>query len=222
MLPFVLHLIDKGILASLNDQPPNPPPQTDHHEEIQLLNKKIEMVKGKIQTATLDTAIALTDTLNTLIEQRACMRAEDSGGTREDQSQDAVDEWEEFVKPILIPVITGGRGEGNPIVQKLGIGAEVDRLFNTTLIRPSVLRQKLIDLDARVELWFQDATKRGQGMRHRWAVDYGKLTATIGGQLVFKSPSEIGGLAVRTFPKMIITSFRGEDLTSFLQTLRAA
>jgi hypothetical protein len=90
----------------------------------------------------------------------------------------------------LIPVKTGTVGEGQEaLMEQMGIPQwEVDRLFNYTLVRPSAVRETLLSFNAEVKLWFTEKQqgKRASGKRKAWDVDFGKMTATIGGVPVTK------------------------------------
>jgi len=85
---------------------------------------------------------------------------------------------------MLVPIKTGIVGEGQEeLLEQMGIPMwEIDRMFNYTLVRPSVVRETLLSYGAELKLWFTEKmlSKRANGTRRSWEVDMGRLEAKIG------------------------------------------
>jgi len=183
MLPFLLAEIDAELLRKLEDRP-----MVNEHDdgritqlESSLLetDKAIETLKAKIRKnpssadVLADTIIELGQKRTELAEAIAAVQP-DTGDT----IMRAVDRWKELVQPYLHSVRIDNVGHDDPVVQKLGLQDDCDRLFNFADVRPSVLRETLHSLGCSVELWF---AKSANG-KHNWQVDTGRLTASIQGK----------------------------------------
>lgn len=85
------------------------------------------------------------------------------------------------MQPYLIPIQVA---KPTAKARKMGLADEFVRLFGTIHAKPSGVRQVLQSLDARVECWFVEKPpqKRSTGLRKEWALDHGRLTATISGE----------------------------------------
>jgi DNA invertase Pin-like site-specific DNA recombinase len=196
ILPYIVSRLDKGIRMKLAE--PDEVGQVnrvgrlnqdDHEAKLAELDAKIAAIKAKIKTASVDAAIALSESLTHLVDERADLAKQrtriDSGELQRQLAErwfDVVDPTWIETDPRTIPVQVDDLGRDNPAVGQLGIGEEVDRLFNVRMLRPSTIRRTLDHLGVEVRLWWQDVTKqRTTGKKRTWRVDYGKIEATIGG-----------------------------------------
>jgi hypothetical protein len=78
---------------------------------------------------------------------------------------------------MLVAVKTSNLVSDNPAVAQLGIGDEVDRLFNYSLVKPSVIRDQLKAMKAEIRLWFRESSNKAK----KWAIDHGVINAVIDG-----------------------------------------
>jgi len=96
----------------------------------------------------------------------------------------AQERWELFVEPMLVGIKTGIVGhDSQDVLEAMGIEqSDSDRLFNFTMVRPSVVRETLLSYNAEVKLWFSEKkqSSRATGGRKSWEVDMGRLEARIG------------------------------------------
>jgi len=183
ILPFILAKLDRELIRQLEDKPQEIPVDQDGIEaELDRLRRKIAAIKTKMATASLDATIQLSDTLTTLVDQEASLRKQVVRIDPRKRQLDLAERWEAIVEPMLIPIPTGDIGKDDATVDQLGIRSEVDRLFNTTMVRPSVLRTTLQELEVSVRLHFKERPKttRSKGKRTHWEVDWGRIEADFG------------------------------------------
>ena len=85
---------------------------------------------------------------------------------------------------MLVGIKTGIVGhDSQDVLEAIGIEqSDIDRLFNFTMVRPSVVRETLLSYKAEVKLWFTEKkqSSRAKGGRKSWEVDMGRLDARIG------------------------------------------
>jgi len=193
ILPWIITTIDKKVWEQLADKPIIPADEPDDglQDDIARLDRKINVLKGKLAgTDDADLTAALADTLGDTLKAKKELESQASQTDRIDRIRAAHERWEVFIQPMLIPVKTGTVGEGQEaLMEQMGIPQwEVDRLFNYTLVRRSAVRETLLSFNAEVKLWFMEKQQgqRASGKRKAWDVDFGKMTATIGGVPVTK------------------------------------
>lgn len=187
VLPWLLSAIDREVWRQLECKP-TPPDEADVSgmaEEITRQDRKIAMLKGKINaTDDPDLIESLTELLTAAIQTKRELEARPRQTDRLERLLLAQDRWEMFVEPMLVPVKTGTAGEGQEeLLERLGIPQwEVDRLFNYSLVRPSAIRETLLSYSTEVKLWFKEQPqgRQGTGRRKAWEVDMGRLEAMIG------------------------------------------
>jgi DNA invertase Pin-like site-specific DNA recombinase len=156
ILPWLLSEIDRQVWSQLGDKPIIPDDSDDRAvvEEIARLDRKVTMLKGKINAVDdPDVIESLTEVLSATIKAKRELEGQAYRLSREERLMLAQERWEVFIEPMLVPVKTGRAGEGQEsLLERLGIPqSEVDRLFNYTLIRPSAIRETLLSIGTEVK-----------------------------------------------------------------------
>lgn len=188
VLPWLLTAIDREVWRQREDKP-TMPDEVDIgnslKDDIAKLERKIIMFRGKINAADdADAAANMTDMMNTAIKRKKDLEAQTVQTDRRERLLAAQERWELFVQPMLVAIKTGRLGhDSQELLEEMGIDqSEIDRLFNFTMVRPSVVRETLLSYNTEVKLWFAEKKQGGRatGSRKAWEVDMGRLDARIG------------------------------------------
>jgi len=188
VLPWLLTAIDREVWRQREDKPAVPE-EVDTgdslKDDIAKLERKITMLRGKVNAADdADVVDNLTDLMTTAIKQKKELEAQTVQTDRRVRLLAAQERWELFVEPMLVGIKTGIVGhDSQDVLDAMGIDqSDIDRLFNFTMVRTSVVRETLLSYNAEVKLWFSEKkqSSRATGGRKSWEVDMGRLDARIG------------------------------------------
>lgn len=218
MLAFLLAQIDRAILKKLEEKPTVPVDTevAELQERIAEIDQKIAILKKKIASASVDTVVVLADMVTSLSEARTDLLSKKRANDPTIDAQRALDAWEALIEPICVGVRTDDVGVGDPVVEKLGLQDEADRLFNVSLIRPSVLRAFLHSMNTQVRLWFTSNGKEGR--RTHWKIDHGRIEAVIDSRKITTVGTSVYSTTHSRYYLAVTVDFTGADWAAMLAT----
>lgn len=188
VFPWLISRIDKELLRRIEEHPTVETIDAPKvKEQIATIDAKISTIQQQLgePTTTVETCKNLASVMKSLGEEKECLQAKLRGDDYRELLELAFDRWEAIIKPQLVGIKTGNVGEGNEAVETLGIGEEVDRLFNYSYFKPSKVRELFHSLETQVVCFFKQLPPpkrpRSTGKYGRYAVDHGRVTISLNG-----------------------------------------
>jgi DNA invertase Pin-like site-specific DNA recombinase len=195
LLPFILEkLVEHMDASALEVMASAPPPASNNTADIARLQKKLAVLKQKIErgreiflTAPKNLTQGLADTLTKWEAERVSLekeiktvKATGDGNIKEWLRQQVA--WWEEMRGKLIGVKTGESVTAtNPWLGKATVEVEVP-------METATLRELLHKLNAKVWLWFVPRRDGKKG----WDIDRGRFKAEVGNQVYYDGPSTLG------------------------------